>query len=572
MKKQRNLLLIVNLAALLTGCNLAAENEPTKSSVKVSWVNDNGEVLEIDEDVAIGTVPIYNGSLPTKASDDDYRYVFTGWSPEVKEVVEDTIYIAKFKELDNKFTINWIVEGTIVLEESYHYGEVPSYKGETPKKADDDYYTYEFNGWSPEITEVTEDTNYVAIFTQKKLPLPFDLEPYEMPVFNIETENGAPIESKEVYVPAELGIYNAGNANKTGLTLGIRGRGNYSWSGTEKKSYRIKFDSKYQPLAQGKGPCKSWTLLAVHCDKSLLRTDAAFSFASKLENIPFVSSSSFVELMLNGEYQGVYELCDQIQVNKYRVNIDDSGEEDDIGYLVELDKNASEDVVRLSSGLTFEVKSDYQNESQLTFIQNYLNQCENALKNGNFDTISALIDIPSAVDAYLVEEFMKNLDVGRGSFYYTKPKGDKLYFGPVWDFDLCAGNADSDYSDSTFTSYKYTYVGNEAYDYYMQQHTRFIYLRRCDWFNELVKNRWSEVNDYAFETVEHVENMKNTYINSFKRNFTRWKIFNQKINREPDAIMRIKSFVGQVQYFEQWLENRANWLTGYYDGANSDVS
>ena len=390
------------------------------------------------------------------------------------------------------------------------------------------------------------------------------------PVFTINTVDNTPITSKEEYVQATLDISEAKEYNASNLSLGIRGRGNYSWSGTEKKSYRIKFDSKYQPLGQGKGPCKSWTLLAVHCDKSLLRTDAAFYFASKLSNIPFVSSSSFVDLYLNGQYDGVYELCDQIQVNKYRVNINDSGEDEDIGYLAELDKNASEDVITLDSWMTFELKSDYANANQMAFITNYLNQCDNALYNGSKDEIISLIDIPSAIDSYLVEELFKNLDVGWGSFYYTKPAGDKLYFGPVWDFDLTSGNADSDNGDARFRSYMYTYVGNDFFNY-MQQHDWYCYLRENDWFNDLIKQRWEEIKDYATETVQYIKDKASKYHDCFNKNFERWDIFDQKINREPTAVMNIKTFDGQVNYLTNWLTNRINWLNKYYAGTVTDL-
>ena len=425
--------------------------------------------------------------------------------------------------------------------------------------------TYESEGLKHQECEIC---NYIKEESIPKLTI--DLEFLEMPIFVLDTENHQSITSKEVYVKGNLNILNAGEYNDYDLSLGIRGRGNYSWSGTEKKSYRIKFDKKYQPLGQGKGKAKSWTLLAVHCDKSMLRTDGAFHFASYLNNLPFVSSSSFVELYLNNKYQGVYELCDQIQVNPNRVDIDDSGEEDDIGYLVELDKNASENAIKISTGESFEIKSDFVNISQKNFIKNYLDKCSKAIISGEYEKVDSLINILSMVDAYLVEELFKNLDVGWGSFYYTKPKGEKLSFGPVWDFDLCAGNADSDNYDSAFPSYKYTYVGNDYFDY-MQQHTWYKALRKCDWFNELISERWEEVKNFASETVTYISEQAESQINSFKRNFARWKIFNKKINREPTNIMAIKSFTGQVDFLTDWLTKRIDWLDKYYHNEVEDI-
>ena len=65
--------------------------------------------------------------------------------------------------------------------------------------------------------------------------------------------------------------------------------------------------------------------------------------------------------------------------------------------------------------------------------------------------------------------------------------------------------------------------------------------------------------------------MKESYINSFNRNFERWNIFNQKINREPTSVMNIKTFVGQVDYLTNWLSNRIDWLTKFYNGEVNDI-
>ena len=393
----------------------------------------------------------------------------------------------------------------------------------------------------------------------------------EMPVFEIFTEGNAPIVSKEEYINGKLTISNVDeNLQLINEPLQIRGRGLSSWFLVEKKSYRIKFDSKNNLLGQGKEKARNWTLLAMHYDKSFLRNEAAYFFASKLSGIPFVSSSSFVELWLNGEYQGVYEVCDQIQVHKGRVDIDDSGDEEDIGYLVEIDMYAKDNVITTSNGETYEIKSNYVNSKQRNFIADYLSNCLKAIEARDKNLIDNLIDIPSAVDCYIVEEFMKNHDAGGVSFYFTKPKGDKLHFGPVWDFDLSSGNADNDNQDPAFRSYKYTYVGN-LYFTNLQQSSWYSALRKCDWFNDMVKAKWEEVRKYGLQTADHVEKIATKYKGSFERNFIRWPIFDQKILREPEEIMAIKSFDNQVDYLANWLRNRVSWLDDYYAGTTEDI-
>lgn len=395
----------------------------------------------------------------------------------------------------------------------------------------------------------------------------------EMPVFEIFTEGNAPIVSKEEYINGKLTISNVDeNLQLINEPLQIRGRGLSSWYLIEKKSYRIKFKSKNNLLGQGKEKARNWTLLAMHYDKSFLRNEAAYFFASKLNGISFVSSSSFIELWLNGEYQGVYEVCDQIEVNKGRIDINDSGEEEDIGYLVEINLFPEDEynLIQTSNGETYEIKSNYVNSNQKKYIADYLSKCLKAIETTDKETIGNLIDIPSAVDCYIVEEFMKNHDVGGTSFYFTKPKGDKLYFGPIWDFDLSSGNADNDNQDPAFRSFKYTYVGN-LYFTNIQQSSWFSALRKCDWFNDMVKKRWKEVRKYGLQTADHVEEMANKYKSSFERNFTKWPIFDQKILREPDEILAIKSFCEQVDYLADWLRNRVIWLDDYFAGTAEDI-
>ena len=133
----------------------------------VTWVNDDGTVLEIDEDVAYGTLPEYNGETPEKDGDAQYSYTFAGWTPEISEVTGDITYKAVYEQTVNTYTITWKNwDGETLLEESVAYGEVPSYSGEQPVKESDGEYTYTFSGWTPEITVVTGDAEYTAVFTE----------------------------------------------------------------------------------------------------------------------------------------------------------------------------------------------------------------------------------------------------------------------------------------------------------------------------------------------------------------------------------------------------------------------
>jgi len=139
----------------------------TVNTYTVTWMNSDGVVLEVDENVPYGTVPSYNGATPAKASTAQYTYTFAGWSPEVVPVTGDVTYIAVFTAVTNTYTVTWMNDDGVVLEvdENVPYGTVPSYNGAMPAKASTAQYTYTFAGWSPDVVPVTGDVTYIAVYT-----------------------------------------------------------------------------------------------------------------------------------------------------------------------------------------------------------------------------------------------------------------------------------------------------------------------------------------------------------------------------------------------------------------------
>ena len=138
------------------------------NSYTVTWKNYNDEILEIDSNVPYGTMPTFNSEDPVKQSDEQYYYVFSGWSPQVSEVTGDITYIAQFTNVTQCYTITWKNFDGTVLETDLNvpYGTMPSYDGATPSKGSTAQYTFTFSGWSPVVESVTGDATYTAVFDQ----------------------------------------------------------------------------------------------------------------------------------------------------------------------------------------------------------------------------------------------------------------------------------------------------------------------------------------------------------------------------------------------------------------------
>ncbi|MBR6255277.1 MAG: CotH kinase family protein, partial [Clostridiales bacterium] len=140
-----------------------------------------------------------------------------------------------------------------------------------------------------------------------------------LPVIYINTENGQGITNKTTYIPATMEIRNSEDPTKDySGTIQIKDRGNSSWI-WPKKPYKIKLDSKADLL--GMGSNKHWVLLANYLDESLLRNTMAFRLAEQM-GVPAMQTT-WVDVILNGEYAGNYQLCEQIRVGKERVDIFD---------------------------------------------------------------------------------------------------------------------------------------------------------------------------------------------------------------------------------------------------------
>lgn len=273
-----------------------------------------------------------------------------------------------------------------------------------------------------------------------------------LPVLRIDTVGDAPILDRENYVPGTVTLEpnGSGFAPYTG-TMGIRGRGNSTWT-YDKKPYKLKLDTKSELM--GLGAERDWALLANAVDESQLRTFAAMQ-ASEMTDLPYTPAVRYIEILLNGQYQGVYLLTEHQEPGPDRVDItemedtDNAGVEVTGGYRLEIDGRLEENQEpgwRTAKNVPVVVKDpDPTTPEQWAYITTYVQAFENALFSANFaDPVNGYrryLDVDSFIDHYLVQELTKNQDVFWSSTFFTKERGDDLLrFGPVWDFDRSMGS------------------------------------------------------------------------------------------------------------------------------------
>ena len=431
---------------------------------------------------------------------------------------------------------------------------------------------YKFVGWSDGSTNAVrngdcpkENTTYTAIFE-------FDAQ--ELPILELYTDSGLDITSKEVYVPGTISIHNAPEGfNFEDVTMEIRGRGNYTWGGA-KKPYRIKLSEKMNLLGQGDGKARSWVLLANHCDQSLLRNQTVYQFAKTLTGIVWQPSTSSVEVFLNGKYIGVYVLTEQVQINKNRIDLSEDITQEEVDFLIHRSGYAynGNQIAFTYDGQPYEIVSDLSEdqklyEKQYNYIQSRIAECWDAVKRGNQDEVLSLIDINSVIDTLITHELFKNLDTGHDNFYMFASTDSKLFFGPVWDFDQCAGNANE---------------GVENYEGLRGSNTNKWYnnFLQLTWFKEMLLARWEELYEDEIQSVPAmIRNAAQSGYNAYCRNFDKWQILGYtdsqgnkqlgaKINREMDHIRIFQTFDEHYEYFAQWMENRIVWMNSYYHSSD----
>ena len=274
-----------------------------------------------------------------------------------------------------------------------------------------------------------------------------------LPVLFINTVDSLPIDSKDEYRQAQWWLDNMGDtlfesigSRKAPLSMQIKGRGNATWTNLEKKPYRLKFDEKHKVL--GMPSSRHWVLMA----------NAQYWMGQLNDALPFEIGRRMgmawnprmqpVEVVLNGDYIGLYFLTEKIRVAKNRVNIEEQYDyETDPeritgGWLLEIDNYIEPGNITFieGNGMPFWVtphSPELLSPEQREYITGFLKAADDAIycSDKSSREWEKYIDIDALAIFYIVQEVVDNPEAFSGSCYMHKQLGDstKLVFGPLWD-------------------------------------------------------------------------------------------------------------------------------------------
>lgn len=440
----------------------------------------------------------------------------------------------------------------------------------------------------------------IFLFVQSQL-FAQSLSVSNLPILQINTKGATIVD--EPKIPAKFTLFDRGKGQLNQLTdkptfvfwAGIEYRGSssqgdwYFLPGLVKKPYgfeiwadSLSMTAVKLPIAQF-GAESDWVLNASYNDRTFLRDVLAQQLASQfgLQH----SKTRYVEVILNDAYQGIYILMEKIKQGGNRLDIadltptDNAGDAVTGGYLVKIDKT-SEAVSRnwnsaYVSGKGTE-KSFFQIEypktenitnQQFTYIKNYVNTFEKSLQEEQplkaTTTYRAMMDMPSFVNYFLLNELSRNVDGYRLSTYFHKDKdskGGKLTMGPAWDYNLSFGNAD--YYDGYLPQgwvYNKLELTEGTPDYFQ---TPFWWgkLMKDSVFVNSVKRRWSSLRKTTLTPQAIFKFMDSTTValkDPMQRNFGRFPLYGKKV--WPNY------YVGnnaneELFWMENWISARITWL------------
>lgn len=403
----------------------------------------------------------------------------------------------------------------------------------------------------------------------------------DLPLITIHTTDAREVTSRTTYIDGTYSaIYStkidgsparsSGGTRIQSDTLQIRGRGNASW-GFPKKPYRLKLN-RARKLMGMSADAKNWTLINNYGDKTLMRNLLAFDVSCRL-GMAWTPEGRLVDVFFNGEYEGTYQLCDQVQVHEDRVAVtkmektDNYGDFVTGGYLIELDSYASgEPKWFTSSTFRIPITIKYPDSENITpyqeaYIKNQWNAFERTVSSSNYADpetgYASMLDVPSFVQYFLVGEYSGNTDTYWSVNVWKERDDPRFHFGPVWDFDLAFENDNRTYPISSIGN---TFIALSSRSS-AANGVRSLIPRIINTTKDLQCEEWSRARldrGLSTEQMLHlVDSLAEKADVSQRLNFIRWPILSTYVHQNFQAL---GSYRAEVESMKSYISYRMDWM------------
>ncbi|AEI47445.1 CotH kinase family protein [Runella slithyformis] len=427
-----------------------------------------------------------------------------------------------------------------------------------------------------------------------------------LPIVVIETEGRTIVDEPKTTVKMKI-IYN-GPDKITSLTdapniydgfAGIEFRGSSSQL-FPKKSYGFELrdaqgENKEVSLF-GMPKNEDWILFASYNEKSLIHNVLAMKMATDMGI--YASRTQYVEVVVNGRYEGIYVLMEKIKRSNGRLGITKMSTSDNVGdaltggYIFKIDKTTGtggsagwySKISPLKAPLgqrtlyLYEYpKFDEITSQQRFYLQNYVDMAEATLNGSTFrDSVNGYqryFDPLSFAQMFIINETTKNVDGYRISTFFHKERDSKkgrIKAGPAWDYDLAFANADYCQGQEY---YGWAYLFGDACPTDLWQ-VPFQWKRMLEdpSFVTAVYNEYRRMRAGPWKTERlnaYIDSLSAVLQQSQARNFQRWPVLGVPLWPNPRPVPG--TWMGEVNELKNWLTNRLAWLDASMPGTLTGI-
>ena len=401
----------------------------------------------------------------------------------------------------------------------------------------------------------------------------------ELPKLEIQAEVPFSQIGKEEYVAAEytltLGTKQFASGDYSG-TGEIKGRGNTSW-GQPKKPYSIKLEKKASLLDIPK--TKKYAIIPGYSDDSMVRNYMTYKASLQLAGIDYVPKCEFVEVYLNGTYNGIYLLVERVSLESNKIDIEEAtAEELTGGYLIEKDidgkidfsvdqwfncpywANQSHDYFVLKEP---EPEEAELKEQMLAYLEDYMQSVHNAITGSGSEPYTKYVDVDSWADFMIIQEIAKNIDGNLKTSCYLEKRAqdDKLYLTAPWDFDLAYGSPDCTWNNADWTH-------NDYYDCPgAQDPADFMVINSsCPWFDHL----YDDYEEFRSTLIERYRGYRESMIPDMLRIMNRGTAYIANAMPRDEGKWGVR-FEAGVEQLHSWFVSRIEWLDSQWGEPGKDI-